>query len=203
MKLEIIEKIKKTLRKKTYSEQDIVYFLVESYKFLEQEEKSVRKKFNVIIFYRNWACHYSLSKKTMEIFEKVYILIRAREYINNPLLYIDLINKEIEKSFSEYSFTNLENQIKKFSNSFLDKEAFNWKNLRIQLYNVIVDTPLIINRNKDKIFKFILKKIADKDKFDDLEIEVITDRYKFSFLLDDLSLNDLNRLSAKKYNTTE
>lgn len=35
MRAEIIEKLDKTLDKKNYSEQDIVYFLVESYKLLE------------------------------------------------------------------------------------------------------------------------------------------------------------------------
>lgn len=182
MKNDIKVKIEKVLIKNFYSEQDVVYFLVESYKFLEQEGRL--DKFRVIKFYRNWACHHLLSKNIDKIFEEVYILIKAEKYFKkiSGKPWIDLVNDEIEKSFKKFSPIKLKDEIDKFVTLFNFSVKLNWKSFREGLYGVVVDSPLLIVEKKENIFIFKFSEVRDISKFDDLNFLAICPKNNATFL---------------------
>lgn len=179
MKADIKGKIKKVLRQKTYSEPDVVYLLVECYKFLGEP----KNKFSVLKFYRNWACHSFLLWDTAKIFKEVHNLIKAREPSKN------LIVDKVRKSFIGYSFLKLEKELEEIFKLFGYKEKFNWRSFRVKLYKIICDTPLFILKNEDVIFQFKCKEIFKQLSFDDLEIAVwVKDRLFFTVALNDKKL---------------
>jgi len=164
MKENIIDNLKKMVEEKNYNEKDIVYFLVESYKLIEQNELS---NFNLIKFYRNWTCHSTLSKDSEKIFEEIYILIKAREYLNLELneknnneeflAFGELIQEKVSESFNNYSFKKLKSEIDKFSLEFLDGQKIQWENFKENLKKIIIGTPLVIKRKKEIIFEFKIR----------------------------------------------
>jgi hypothetical protein len=190
MQADIREKIKNILQQETYSKPDIVYFLVETYKLLEQQNKS--GEFDVFRFYRNWTCHSSLSRDSEKIFEEVYVLIRAEKYIPNipgRPDWIDLMTKEIKKSFRGYSPLKLKADIEKTFSLLGYKGLFNWESFRAGLYEIIRDTPLSIKEKHEEVFRFECKKPFAPLGFDDLELKAIVGRNTiFAFTLDDRTL---------------
>jgi hypothetical protein len=189
MEIDIKEKIKNVLRQETYSESDIVYLLVETRKFLELNK--VGNDFDVLRFYRNWACHSELTNDAGKIFNKVSVLIMAREYVEGTkeqLKWDDLITEKIKEAFIQYSFPKLGGELKKIFDLFCYNENFNWQSFRTGLYEIIQDTPLSIKKDKREIFKFECKKVFKPLNFDDLEIHVTAGVLFFTFALDDRSL---------------
>jgi len=149
MKNVIIDNLKRISRLKEYSDQDIVYFLVESYKLLEQENKL--DDFNILKFYRNWSCHSRLDKDAHKIFEEIYIILRADEYLNlkrnDPIAFSYLIDNTVNKIFEKYSFKMLKKDIEIFSKFFLEREILKFQFFQRPLQNVIKDIPLIVTKN--------------------------------------------------------
>src|SRR3989344_1065718 len=152
MKNEIIKKLKDITIQKEYSEQDVVYFLIESYKLLEQENKL--DDYDLIKFYRNWSCHSRLDKAAHKIFEEIYIIIRADEYLglsqNNPSTFSDLIDNTVDKIFENYSFKMLKKEISRFSTNYLEEKNLEFQSFQRPLQNIIKDIPLIITKNYDR-----------------------------------------------------
>ena len=152
MKNEIIKKLKDITIQKEYSEQDVVYFLIESYKLLEQENKL--DDYDLIKFYRNWSCHSRLDKAAHKIFEEIYIIIRADEYLglsqNNPSAFSDLIDDTVDKIFENYSFKMLKKEISRFSTDYLEGKNLEFQSFQRPLQNIIKDIPLIITKNYDR-----------------------------------------------------
>lgn len=162
MKNEIIGKLKKAAALKEFSEPDIVYFLVESYKLLEQENKL--DNYDLIKFYRNWSCHSRLDKTAHKIFEEIYIIIRADEYLGlqqkGPLDFSELIDSTVDKIFEKYSFKALKGEMNKFSVDYLDGKVIEFESFQRPLQNIIKDIPLIITKNPDggeEIFRFKIR----------------------------------------------
>jgi len=186
MKSEIIKKLKKTLSKKNYSEQDVAYILIEIYKFLESSNQV--NDFETIRFYRNWTAHSFLLKDSVKIFEDVYFLIKAREYLGDDMKWSDLMTSKIKRAFCPYSFKYLEKQLIKFSVEKLGKNYLKWAEFRKQIYQIITDTPLIIKKGNNEIFKFECKKLNKPFNYDNLEIKVFADGSFFSYSLNDESL---------------
>lgn len=192
LKENMTNKIKQRLKiifdQKSYSEQDVVYCLVEIYKLLEIEGKL--NKFKVIRFYRNWVCHSHLSKDAGKIFEEVYILIRARKYfkgVRRGLRWVDLVEHAIESSFKKFSLPTLEKELLNFLKSFLKlrEDKLLWDKFRYELYKIITDIPLKIMVGESEIFSFVCKKISNGISNGDLEIEVKAGGNSFNFSIDD------------------
>jgi hypothetical protein len=183
---DIKEKIKAVLRKEHYSELDVVYFFVETYKLLERENNL--DNFKTIKFYRNWVCHSSLDKDGEKIFDEAYILIRARKYFPDDSKFIDIMTDKIPECFRERSFSKLKGEIELFLDSFLNKEKFYWDELRKNLYSVITDTPLLIKENGKEILRFVCQRVILQGKFDELQIETRANNLIFNFIMDDYTL---------------
>lgn len=184
----IKQKINNILVKNNYSEQDVAYFFVETYKLLESENKL--SKFPTIKFYRDWVCHSVISKYTEKIFYEVYILIKARKYMPDDIRLRELGIDKIFECFKRHSFIQLKNEVNIFLNSFLDKEKLNWEKLRGELYKIIMDTPLLIKENSQELLRFECKKsIIGQLRFDELQILGTADsNIMFNFRMDDTSL---------------
>ncbi|MDO8500109.1 MAG: hypothetical protein Q7S66_05670 [bacterium] len=159
MKNEIIEKLKNITTLKEYSEPYVAYFLIEAYKLLEQENKL--DNYELIKFYRNWSCHSKLDKATHKIFEEIYIIIRADEYLglrqNNPIAFSDLIDDTVDKIFEKYSFKMLKKEIDRFSADYLGGKDLDFQSFQRPLQNIIKDIPLIVTKHHnggEEIFRF-------------------------------------------------
>lgn len=158
MRNDIVEKLKGVVSNKDYSEQEVVYFFVESYKLLEQINRL--SEYPVIKFYRNWICHSSLTKDADRIFEEVYIILRAEKYFSfppqeedEPPAFVELLHNAYQKAFREYFFPKLREEIKKFGGEFLDNKIPKWEPFRENLYQVLIDTPLLIKKGNEELFQ--------------------------------------------------
>jgi len=176
MKDSIVEKLKNLSRAKSYSEQDVVYFLVECCKLLEQVNKL--DKFRVIRFYRNWSCHSCISKDAEKIFEEIYIIIKAKKYLKLEKreegeipAFAELVDDMVTKSLDNYSFIKLKEEVKRFAGDFLNNEVLNWKSFEEQLHHIIADTPLIIKKGKQEIFKFWLRESNREEPFKGVTVQ--------------------------------
>lgn len=191
---EIEKNIIDVLKNKTHSEYSVVYCLVECYKYLER--KGELKKFDVIRFYRNWACHSHLSNDTEKVFEEVHLLIKEKtenqRFLSNPTLWRDLMTQKISESFSKYSLSILKEQIESFSHDFSNGQSIvNWENFKSELYKIIVDIPLLIFTKDDReVFRFECKRLYPPSNYKDLEISVWAGETEFSFSIGDTKLTD-------------
>jgi hypothetical protein len=177
MREAIVEKLKVVATCKDFTERDAVYFFVESYKVLEQGNRL--HDYPVIRFYRNWICHSSLTKDADRIFEEVYVLVRAEKYMSFPTPeedeppgFHELLDKVYRREFAKYFFPKLRDELVKFGEQYLDKKTPNWQLLRKQLYNILVDIPLVVRRNDEEIFRLELRQLSGYAQFDYLEIAI-------------------------------
>ncbi len=193
MDIDIQYKIKEVLKQKHFSEKDVVYFLVESYKFLERkyDKEFGEGKYNQIKFYRNWASHATLYGDSHKVFKDIGKLIKEEMSKSDASGHFDWSNSmadRIQKSFRDYGPVNLEKDI---SNFFLEIEyngKFNWESLRSSLYEVIRDIPLAIKDEDKVIFSFKCIAPITNLKYDSLNMEAVIENHVFSFVLDDRSL---------------
>jgi hypothetical protein len=176
MQNNIIEKLRRLTHAEQYSEQDVLYFLVESHKLLELTEKLSR--FTVIKFYRNWVCHARLSKDTEKIFDEAYIIIRAKEYLNIKeesngwnFGYHELVDKKANECFQPYSYKKLKEEIEQFSKEYLKGDTPKWRFFMQQLSHIITDTPLVIKRDGTELFRFQVVEVSARPPFGNLIIE--------------------------------
>jgi hypothetical protein len=190
MQSAMIEKMKDVARNEHCREKDVVYFLVEAYKLLEQVGKL--QQFSLIRFYRNWACHSVLTKDSEKIFEEIYIVIKAKKYLSFPELeggippFIELVDNIFRDSFNKYSFKELKKEIAKFCEQFLDNQMVSWNQFRKELYDVITDTPLVIREGKEELFRFICREITDNRAFDSISISIdVKEEGTLNFAADD------------------
>ena len=177
MKNDIVNKLKGVTAGGNNSEQTVVYFLVESYKIIEQVNRL--PDFELIRFYRNWVCHSVLLKDSQKIFEEVYVIIRAEKYLNlekrhndEMPAFAELIDDAVSKAFSNYSFKKLKKEIEKFSKEFLNGSPPDWKNFSANLYEILINVPLIIKKDNEKFFRFEVIKIDGKEPFNGLRIQI-------------------------------
>lgn len=173
----IIEKLKGVVAEKDYSEQDIVYFFVESYKLLEQQNRL--SDFPVIRFYRNWICHALITNDADRIFEELYVIIRAEKYMSfpepeegEPPGFLELVNSVYRKAFSKYFFPKLKAELDVFGARYLDRNVPHWQSFRAQLYNVLVDVPLIVKRKDEEVFRLSLEQLSDDAEFDHVRVAI-------------------------------
>ncbi|MEN9405643.1 MAG: hypothetical protein RLY47_602 [Candidatus Parcubacteria bacterium] len=177
MRNNIIEKLDRTIENGIDSEQSVVYFLVESYKLIEQENRLA--DFELIRFYRNWVCHSILVKDSQKVFEEVYILIRAQKYLNleergkdEMPAFPELIDDTVSAAFEKYSFKRLKEEIEMFSKKFLSGNTPNWETFVRRLSEVLINVPLIIKKDKDEIFRFEVIEITKQETSNGLTVQI-------------------------------
>jgi hypothetical protein len=191
---DITEKIKNILRQESYSERDVVYFLVESYKFLERKYSKMfgQGKYNQIKFYRNWTCHAQLCGDSNKIFIDFIALIKAEKSKPNAYGHLDWrysMADRIKERFREYGPLHLKEEILEFLSEIKYDGDFSWESFRANLYEVIRDIPLVIKDEKENIFTFEVVAPIAGGKYDSLELRAfIIGDGGFSFTLDDRSL---------------
>jgi len=189
-------KIKDVASQKDYSERDVVYFLVESYKFLERkyDKQFGDDKYNQIKFYRNWVCHSRLHGASYIVFKDVDVLIKQEENKPSALNHVDwldLMTNKIRDCFRSYGLLRLKENILNFLAEIGYSGEFNWEAFRTSLYEVIRDIELIIKDGDEIIFSFKCINPVAQIGDDDLNLEVsIKSRDTISFVLDDHSLED-------------
>lgn len=153
---DIKNKIKNVFGQREYCERDVVYFLIESYKFLEEKygREFGASKYNRIKFYRNWASHAELNGDTTKVFVDFIKLIKECRSKSNASGQFDWNNSmtdEIKNRFRPYGPLQLRNEIKELQTEIGYGDIFNWESFRINLYEVIRDIPLTI-KEKDDVF---------------------------------------------------
>ncbi|HET6844939.1 MAG TPA: hypothetical protein VFK06_25130 [Candidatus Angelobacter sp.] len=194
MDADILSKIKKVLEQEKYSEKDIVYFLVESYKFLERkyDKQFGTGKYDRIKLYRNWTCHAQLHGDSHKVFTDFVALIRAEKSKLNALGHYDWtdsMEKKIRECFRGYGPLALKNEALEFLAEIQYAGKFNWESFRINLYETIRDIPLIIKDREETIFTFECVAPRTKQNYDDLNLKaVIIGDTEYSLVLDDRSL---------------
>jgi hypothetical protein len=176
MRNDLIKKLRDLTHIEKYSEQDVLYFLVECSKFLEQIDKLTQ--FKVIKFYRNWVCHARLSNDAEKIFDEAYVIIRAKEYLNIEeesngwnFGYHELVDKKANQCFLPYSYKKLKEEIEKFSIEYLDGDVLEWKLFMQQLSHIINDVPLVIKKDGMEMFRFELVEVDPRYPFGNLIIQ--------------------------------
>ncbi len=196
MTRDIETKIKDVICQKTYSERDVVYFFVESYKFLERkyDKQFGDGKYNQIKFYRDWVCHSYLHGASYKVFKDVDALIKAEANKPNALGHLDWLDamtNKIRDCFRDYGLLRLKEDIINFFPEIGYDGKFDWENFRASLYEVIRDIQLIIKDGDEIIFSFKCITPVIRVSNDDLDLEVIIKRSdKINFVLDDRSLED-------------
>jgi len=183
---DIITKLNDCLGIGNYSEHDVVYFLVQSYKLLERERQ--KDNFPALLFYRNWACHAALYGYK-EVFR---LVIKENQDGFGSFECIDLAADQIVKSFSNYSFNKLKDDINSFIKGFiksrLPSKSLNWESFREKLYEIIKDIPLIVKDGDKEVFRFECRELLKKGNFDDLRIGVEMGNVSFEFHSNDGTL---------------
>jgi len=138
--IDIIQKIKNKLSAGSYQESDVVYILVEMYKLLEQKNK--KKEFQLIVFYRNWACHFCLdSERNSDVklfFDKIIGVIKK----NNLGIDSNEITDHLTETIFLFYFGKLKEEMDKFLDDYLDSIQVDWETFKMKLYNVLVNQPL-------------------------------------------------------------
>lgn len=194
MNKDIQGKIRDVLRQRKYCERDIVYFLVESYKFLERKYGKTfgEGKYDRIKFYRNWACHAQLNGDAAKVFTDFIPLIKERRNAPNALGQFDWndsMNDKIRDRFRFYGPLHLKKEIKGFEAEIKYDGTLDWESFRMNLYEVIRDIPLIIKEGDDVFFTFECVAPPTRQKYDDLTIEAtIAGMTHFYLTLDDRTL---------------
>lgn len=147
---DIIEKLKVQIIKDDFEESDIVYILVEMYKFLDRENKL--SDFEMIEFYRNWCCHYSLDRNPVPA-----NFNDAKKAIDNQLA-LEQLSEEFFRAQDKFASYRLKENIDNFIDKFLliEKSKFKWDNFKLKLIDVIIDQPLFVRlaNNGHLLFKY-------------------------------------------------
>jgi hypothetical protein len=100
----------------------------------------------------------------------------------------EMIDK-IQDRFRLYGPLHLKNEIEEFLVEIQYNDIFNWESFRENLYEVIMDIPLIVKEGNNVFFTFECKRHPTKQKYDDLTIEAtVLQSDTFSLVLDDNSL---------------
>lgn len=193
MNADIKSKIADVLREYPYSERDVVYILVESYKFLERKYRKEfgNGKYDRMKFYRNWACHSVIDRASDKIFDGIEASIKAEAEKPNALGHLDWQDQtstQIRQCFRGYSPLSLKEDILQFLSEIEYDGDFHWESFRANLYEVIRDIPLIIKNGDAVIFEFKCIKPFQATDYDDLSINVVINGDIFSFELDDRTL---------------
>ena len=167
---EIIDNLKKIFSLQKYSESDIVYILVEIYKFLEQKEKLEQTKFRLINFYRNWVCHHCLDRNNSAryFFKEIEQAITEDINLNRGEDAFDKAIVLLPKAISCFSFLKLRLNLENFSREYLDETSIGWESFRDNLYKIIVHQPLKIKMKKELIFQY--NEVADSAVNDSLKV---------------------------------
>lgn len=194
MNIDIEAKLVGVLKQKQFSERDVVYFLIELYKFLERkyDKELGNGRYDVITFYRNWICHSYLHGDSYKIFKGFKELIKEQTSKPNALGlfdWIDSIGDKTKEYFREYSPLFLKQEIRSFLYEINYNGKFDWESFRENLYQVIVNIPLYIKDDKTILFSFECIQFIQKNRYDELEIKVVIPGVcEYHFSLDDQSL---------------
>jgi len=194
MDADIQSKITAVLNQERYCERDVVYFLVESYKFLERkyDKQFGGGKYDRIKFYRNWACHARLHGDSNKVFADFIALIRAEKSKPNAVGHFDWMYSmadRMREGFRNYGPLSLKNDITEFLAEIKYEGPFNWESFRANLYEVIRDIPLIIKDGEETVFTFECVRPIARQKYDDLTLKaVIIGDGEYLFTLDDRTL---------------
>ena len=184
---DIREKIKDVLSQSTYSERDVVYFLVEAYKFLERkyDKEFGQGKYDRIKFYRNWTCHAQLYGDSNKVFVDFVELINAERSKLNAYGHYDWLDSmivKIKERFRQYGPLYLKNDILEFLFEIGYNKNFNWESFRVSLYEVIQDIPLIIKDGEEIIFTFEAVEPMVGGEYNSLELRASICRNEKFFL---------------------
>jgi len=193
MEVDIKGKIANVLTQNAYSERDVVYILVESYKFLERKYRKEfgNGKFDRIKFYRNWACHSVIDRASDKVFTGIAASIKAEMNKPNAVGHLDWQDQtatQIRQCFRGYSPLSLKEDILQFFPEIEYSGNFHWESFRASLYEIIRDIPLIIKDGDDILFEFKCVKPFQPMNYDDLSINAVIFNDIFSFVLDDRTL---------------
>jgi len=185
---DIKTKLKSKLSKTEYEESDVVYFLVEMYKFLEQENKL--KDYKFIVFYRNWVCHSALdTNPNIDVF---FSDIKKEIISNNLGIDVDTVDKVLDhlpKTVQSFSFKKLKEDIDKFSANYLDNLTINWNIFRESLYQILIGQPLKINIKLQK--QIIFEYEENINSGDNLDIKIKLESHNASAHYSDLFIDNL------------
>lgn len=176
MKEQIDSNLNRILGTDQWSEEEVVYFLVEIYKLIEQQ--NLKENYKVLVFYRNWVCHSSLSSAD-KIFEDLVALVKIKKYLDMPRTWKALSTRIVIESFAEYSPSLLCGEINKFLTGQGLKSEISWKKFIYSMMDVLRDVPLTIKHNGTEIFrlthviknsqdlnnKFVVNILADGEKY--------------------------------------
>lgn len=193
MDIDIKQKIAAALDQENYSERDIVYILVESYKFLERKYRKEfgNGKYDRIKFYRDWVCHAVLHGASYKVFIGIDASIKTEAKKPNAVGHLDWQDQtatQIRQCFRGYSPLALKEDMLQFLPEIEYSRDFHWESFRTNLYEVIRDIPLIIRDGDDVIFEFKCIRPFMPMNYDDLSINVNIKGDIFSFVLDDRSI---------------
>jgi hypothetical protein len=193
MDADIQKKISSTLQQRSYSESDVVYILVELYKFLERKygKQFGEGEYNCIKFYRDWVCHSLLHGVSYKVFIGIDVLIKAEMKkldARGHLDWQDQMAKKIRECFRGYGPLSLQNELLKSFSEVGYGGPFDWTSFRTSLYQVLRDTSLIIKDGDDVIFEFNLMESYARKGYDDLVINVVIKHEIYHFALDDRTL---------------
>ncbi len=189
MTQDIKDKLNNKLRSLPYTEVDVVYILVQTYKILESSD--MLESYKTIKFFRNWSCHAKLNGDAARIFKDAYTLIENQNSFKDRFEFIDAFTDQISICFSKYSFSKLRQQTEE-SFASLGVEGLNWEEFRKSLYGVIQDTPLIVlDEQREEIMRFKCVDAIYDMEHDDIEIEVTTETgVNVNITTNDLALED-------------
>lgn len=176
---DIRTKLNDCLGASSYSERDVVYILVQIYKFLERENK--KDVFPTIVFYRNWACHAELKgyqdKFTSSLAEEME----------------DAFIGKIKEEFGGFSFVKLKQEISTFIEENIRPDLvpnkFKWPSFKLKLYEVIKDIPLVVKKDQKEIFRFEFKEPAYRLNHQSISIRIIKGRFRFNLDWTDASFD--------------
>lgn len=191
MKPDIQDKIKQVLSQSEYCEKDVIYFLVESYKFLEGKygkDFKEDKYYSRIKFYRNWACHFIIKRDSSKIFKEIINSVRQEPIgVDDHLIWTDVVEDKIRSCFREYSPQRLHGEIKDFLIEINYKGKFNWESFRVGLYEIVKDTYLSMIDGESEVFRFRCFDVysGERLKFNDLNLEVNINHNTFHIITND------------------
>jgi hypothetical protein len=193
MNIDIRHKIYEVLKQDSYSERDVVYVLVELYKFLEKKygKQFGKGKYDVVKFYRDWSCHSFLHGASYKVFVGIDALIKEEAKKPNAVGHLDWqdqMAKKIRDCFRGYGPLSLKEELLKSFAEIGYEGPFSWTSFRASLYQVLRDTSLIIKDGDDVIFEFRLMEPYARKGDDDLTLNVIIKSEIYHFALDDRSL---------------
>lgn len=139
--LSLKQKIQKKLGQKNYSEEDVLYSLVEMGKYLERSGKELgdpvelkvnKNDFSAIMFFRNWVAHPNIDRYIPE-----KILVNLKNVSNKD-------NQETEKEL----FNLLVDEITKFCKASNIEAKINWDNFFACLRYILAEQPVEVSHEE-------------------------------------------------------